>query len=148
GKDTSLSDEAVHYETSNGDVQIHGESQAIIVLQGKMPNGTLITKTFSFSGQTYGVTLTVSVEGAPESVNFASLIWTHGPEPHPNSSSQRHGPVALIDRKFVYESPTSLKNEEKDLGPSHIRWGGYADTYFLAAMIPPEGDSNHFFLSI
>jgi YidC/Oxa1 family membrane protein insertase len=147
GKDLILSDETVHYETSNNDVHIQGESQATIVFNGKMPNGTRITKTFSFSGQTYGMTLTVALEGAPEAANFASLVWTHGAEPNRSSSGQ-HGPVALVDRKFVYESSANLKKEEKDLGPGHIRWGGYTDTYFLAAMLPPEGDFIHFFLNV
>ncbi len=148
GKDTVLSDAAVHYDTKSSDIQVHGESQATIVFQGQMSNGVRVTKTFSFSGQTYGMTLTVAVEGAPEAANFASLLWIHGPETGQSSSSQRHGPVALVDRKFVYETPTSLKKEEKDLGPAHIRWGGYTDTYFLAAMIPPESDVTHFFLHL
>ncbi len=149
GKDSVLSDEAVYYEceTNNDEIHVQGESQATIACKGKMPNGTRISKTFSFSGQTYGMTLTVALEGAPEAANFASLVWTHGAEPHRSSSGQ-HGPVALVDRKFIYESPANLKKEEKDLGPSRIRWGGYTDTYFLVAMLPPEGDSNHFFLSV
>ena len=112
GKDLILSDETVHYEMSNNDVHIQGESQATIVFNGKMPNGTQITKTFSFSGQTYGMTLTVALEGAPEAANFASLVWTHGAEPHRSSSGQ-HGPVALVDRKFVYESLPISKKKKK-----------------------------------
>jgi YidC/Oxa1 family membrane protein insertase len=93
-----------------------------------------------FFGETYGMGLKVQVEGAPETTAFASLLWTHALVPHKNSSYQVHGPVALLDRKFLYEDATSIKNQEKVFGPGRIRWGGYADTYFLAAMIPPEGD--------
>jgi YidC/Oxa1 family membrane protein insertase len=148
GKETLLSDATVHYDTKNNALQVHGDSQATLVLQGQLANGARVTKTFSFSGQTYGIGLSVAVEGAPESVNFASLVWTHGPEAGQNSSSQHYGPVALVDRKFIYETPASLKKEEKDLGPAHIRWGGYADTYFLAAIVPPENDTNHLFLHL
>lgn len=148
GRDVTLSDENVVYTTYGGNRQIHGESQATIELKGRTANGVQLTKTFIFSGNTYGITLTVRVENPPENANFASLIWTHGPEPyHTNASYYPPGPVALIDRKFVYEYVTDLTSQEKNLGPGRIRWGGYADTYFLAAIIPPENEVNHLFVS-
>ncbi|MBI3248155.1 MAG: membrane protein insertase YidC [Deltaproteobacteria bacterium] len=147
GKETVLSDEAVRYETESENVQIHGEAQATVEFTGKLTNGSLVTKTFTFNGTTHGIALTVKVADAPETVRFASLAWTHAIDLHGSSSSQLAGPVALIDRKFVHETTTDLKKEEKDLGPGRIRWGGYADTYFLAAMIPPESETNHFWLS-
>jgi YidC/Oxa1 family membrane protein insertase len=149
GKGIVLSDENVVYTTtSRGNLQLQGESQATIELKGRTADGIQITKTFGFSGDTYGIMLTVRVENPPAAANFASLVWTHGPESHhKNSSYYPPGPVALIDRKFVYEYATSLTSQEKDLGPGRIRWGGYADTYFLAAIIPPENEVNHLFVS-
>jgi YidC/Oxa1 family membrane protein insertase len=147
GKDITLSDENVAYTTYGGNRQLHGESQATVEFNGRMANGIQITKTFGFSGNTYGITLTVRVENPPAIANFASLVWTHGPEPHHGSSYHPPGPVALIDRKFVYEYATNLTSQEKDLGPGRTRWGGYADTYFLAAIIPPENEANHLFVS-
>ena len=40
-----------------------------------------------------------------------------------------------------------MRGKEQLLGPDRIRWAGYADTYFLAAMIPPEGENHHLLLS-
>lgn len=148
GKENTLSDEQVKYTTNRQTLQLHDEEQTTLELRGTMANGGRITKTFGFSGNTYGITLTVRVENPPETADFASLLWTHGPEPqHRNSSYYHPGPVALIDRKFVYEHATNLTSQERDLGPGHIRWGGYADTYFLAAILPPENDVNHLFVS-
>jgi YidC/Oxa1 family membrane protein insertase len=148
GRDITLSDENVAYTTYGGNRQLEGETQATVEFKGKLANGIQITKTFGFSGNTYGITLMVKVENPPETVNVASLGWTHGPEPHHKNASYYHpGPVALIDRKFVYEYATDLTSQEKDLGPGRIRWGGYADTYFLAAIIPPENEVNHLFVS-
>lgn len=147
GKETTLSDAAVRYETKSENVKIGGEAQATVEFTGKLANGSLVTKTFTLYGATYGIALTVKVTDAPEAVRFASLAWTHAIDLHASSSSQAAGPVALIDRKFVYEAIADLKKEEKDLGPGRIRWGGYADTYFLAAMIPPESETNRFLLS-
>jgi YidC/Oxa1 family membrane protein insertase len=73
-------------------------------------------------------------------------LWTHALEPNKNSYHV-HGPAALIERKFWHEAVEKLTEKEQTLGPGHIRWGGYADTYFLAAMIPPEGESHRLFLS-
>jgi YidC/Oxa1 family membrane protein insertase len=145
GKDFNLNDEAVRYTTTSGNLQIQSDTQATVEFIGKLSNGASITKTLTFSGHTYGMGLSVTVTGAPAAAHFASLTWTHGPAAPQNSSYQHHGPVALIDRKFVYESAVGLK--DKDLGPGRIRWGGYSDTYFLAAMIPPEGEVHHLFLS-
>jgi len=147
GKDLTVSDEAVPYEVSGNNLRVLGSEQGSVEFRGKTPNGTLITKTFSCSGQTYGMTLTVKVEGAPENVSFASLRWSHALEHAKKSSYEVHGPVALVERKFVYQAATSLEGKEQMLGPDHIRWGGYADTYFLAAMIPPEGDMSRLSLS-
>jgi YidC/Oxa1 family membrane protein insertase len=141
-KESAISDKNILYEVSSRDIHIHENEQASVEFVGKSQNGIFIKKTFAFSGNTYGIALTVEVNNAPENIAFASLLWTHALEPHKNSSYQVHGPVALIDRKFVYEAATSLGGQEKVLGPAHIRWGGYADTYFLAALIPPEGDFN------
>jgi YidC/Oxa1 family membrane protein insertase len=147
GKGLAVSDDTILYEVSGGDLQLAGNEQVSMEFKGKTPNGALVWKTFSFSGQTYGITLIVRIDGAPENASFASLLWTQTFAPHKSSSYQTQGPVALIDRKFVYESDTSLQEQEKVLGPGRIRWAGYASTYFLAAIIPPDGDMNRLFLS-
>lgn len=147
GKDSVITDDTVSYEVQGRDLRLQGDETASLEYKGKTPEGTLLTKTFSFSGQTYGIALNVKAEGAPESVSFASLVWPHVIEHHRDASYQQHGPVALVDRKFSYEAATSLEGEENILGPGRIRWGGFTDTYFLTAMIPPEGDSYRLFLS-
>jgi len=147
GKDSTVSDEAVPSELSKGNIQLQGNEQDSVEFRGKTPNGTSITKTFSFSGQTYGMTLTIKAEGAPENVSFVSLLWSHALEHYAKSSYQVHGPVALVERKFIYQAAASIEGKEQMLGPDHIRWGGYADTYFLAVMIPPEGDMHRLSLS-
>lgn len=146
GKDLAVVDDQVPYEASGSNILLHAGEQATLEFRGKTRNGILITKTFSFSGQTYGMTLTVTIAGAPENTAFVSLLWTHALQRQQSSSYQVHGPVALIERKFVYEAATSVAEKEKVLGPGHIRWAGYADTYFLAAMIPPEGEMHRLLL--
>ena len=147
GKNLSVGDDTVPYEVSGGDLHLQGNDQATLQFKGTDRDGTLLTKEFSFSGQTYGMTLTVKVEGAPESVSSVSLLWVHPLDHHKTSSYQVQGPVALVGRKFMYEAASRVVGKEQLLGPDRIRWAGYADTYFLAAMIPPEGENHHLLLS-
>src|SRR5262249_35579154 len=76
GKDSTVSDEAVLYEVNGDNIRVQGNEWGSVEFRGKTPNGTLITKTFSCSGQTYGMTLTIKVEGAPENISFAALLWS------------------------------------------------------------------------
>ena len=147
GKDAVIEDDSLPYEVRAGDIRLQGNETASLEFKGRTPNGTVLTKTFSFSGQTYGINLDVRVAGAPDTVSSAALLWVQALEHYQSSSYHVPGPVALIERKFVYETVTSLEGKEKILGPGHVRWGGYADTYFLAAMIPPEGDTHRLFLN-
>jgi len=147
GKDLTISDEAVPYEVSTDALRLRGGEQGSLEFRGKTADGVLITKTVTCAGQTYGLTLTVKADGAPENAAFASLLWAHALEHYKKASYQMHGPVALVERKFVYKAAPSIEGKPETLGPDHIRWGGYADTYFLAAMIPPEGDMNRLSLS-
>ena len=147
GKNLSVGDDTVLYEVSGGDIHLQGNDQATLQFKGTDRDGTLLTKEFSFSGQTYGMTLTVEVEGAPESVSSVSLLWVHPLDHHKTSSYQVQGPVALVGRKFMYEAASRVVGKEQLLGPDRIRWAGYADTYFLAVMIPPEGENHHLLLS-
>jgi YidC/Oxa1 family membrane protein insertase len=63
GKDMLINDDVLPYEVSGGNIHIQGDETASIEFRGKTSNGTALTKTFSFDGQTYGITLTVKAEG-------------------------------------------------------------------------------------
>lgn len=141
GKGVALTDAGVSYQTSTGStVTLQGDEQATIEFRGTVATGTTITKRLTFTGKTYGITLETQVENAPQNVSLLSVVWNHAlDQKHPAGSYVTHGPVALIGRKFLYESATDLVTTEKHFGPDNIRWAGYADTYFLSAVIPPEG---------
>jgi YidC/Oxa1 family membrane protein insertase len=140
GKGVALSDASVAYQTSTGStVTVHGEDQATIEFRGAVSAGTTLTKRLTFTGKSYGITLETRVENAPSAVSLLSVVWNQMLDPKHAASYVAHGPVALIGRKFHYEIATDLVTSEKQYGPDNIRWAGYADTYFLSAIIPPEG---------
>jgi YidC/Oxa1 family membrane protein insertase len=149
GKGVALSDAGVSYQTgSRSNINLQGDENATIEFRGTLSTGTTITKRLTFTGRTYGITLDTQVENAPQNVSLLSLVWNHALDHHrANASYVAHGPVALIGRKFLYESATNLATTEKHLGPDRIRWAGYADTYFLSAVIPPEGETHGLLMS-
>jgi YidC/Oxa1 family membrane protein insertase len=149
GKGVVITDAGVPYQTINGkNVTLQGEEQATLEFRGTTTSGATITKRLTFSGQTYGIALEIKVENAPQNVSLLSVVWNHAIGQHQQAATYtEHGPVALIGRKFLYEAATGLVEKEKLLGPDRIRWAGYADTYFLSAIIPPEGDTHSLLLS-
>ncbi|MSQ46783.1 MAG: membrane protein insertase YidC [Deltaproteobacteria bacterium] len=149
GKGIALSDAGVSYQTSTGStVTVQGDEQATIEFRGTASTGTTITKRLTFTGKTYGITLETKIENAPQNVSLLSVMWNHALDQKKAADSYvTHGPVALIGRKFLYEVATDLVTNEQQYGPDNIRWAGYADTYFLSAIIPPEGETHALLMS-
>ncbi len=148
GKGIALSDAGVPYQTSTGStVTVHGEDEKTIEFRGAVSASTTLTKRLTFTGKGYGITLETRVENAPAAVSLLSIVWNHVLDPKHAASYVAHGPVALIGRKFHYEIATDLVTTEKQYGPDNIRWAGYADTYFLSAIIPPEGATHAVLMS-
>jgi YidC/Oxa1 family membrane protein insertase len=139
---TRIDDSSVFYTVEGGDRQLQGEADTTtLTFRGTLPNGTPIAKIFSFSAQSYGIQLVVQAESVPQAISQLSLVWIERIDrSKPTSAYATDGPVALLGRKFVYESASGLK-EGETVGPGQVRWAGYTDSYFLAAMMPPEGDN-------
>jgi len=141
GNGTGIDDSSVFYAVEGSDRQLQGEDDTTtLTFRGTLPNGIPIAKIFSFSGRDYGIQLVVQIEGAPQAISALSLIWMRGIDhSKPTDSYSTDGPVALLGRKYIYETESALE-EKQTVGPGQIRWAGYSDSYFLAAMMPPEGD--------
>lgn len=143
GNRTGIDDSGVFFAVEGGDRHLRGEGDSTtLVFRGTLPNGIPISKTFLFSSQSYGIGLEVQAEGIPKNISQLSLVWIRGVNPSQSSSNyySTDGPVALLGRKFIYETESDLE-EKETVGPGQIRWAGYSDSYFLAAMMPPEGDN-------
>jgi YidC/Oxa1 family membrane protein insertase len=146
GNGVTLSDDNVNYAVAGKDISLRGNEKATLEFRGTTANGIPLVKTFTFSGQDYGITLDVKIDASAQENASLSLLWTRAFDQHYSPSYGEPGPVALIGRKFVYETNSGVKEAPRTIGPDRIRWAGYADAYFLAAMIPPEGEKNALFL--
>ncbi|MGE0825031.1 MAG: membrane protein insertase YidC [Candidatus Binatia bacterium] len=142
GKGITISDHDIAYVVDRDQLTLRGKNEATLEFRGRTANGTTITKTFTLFGQGYGMTLALTTADLPPEVTTLSIVWTHAFDQHHSSYYSEPGPVALVGRKFIYKANSSIAKDPQTLGPDRIRWAGYADSYFLAAIIPPEGD-NH-----
>ncbi|MBM4255622.1 MAG: membrane protein insertase YidC [Deltaproteobacteria bacterium] len=142
GNGVTLSDDGVRYTVTGKDTILQGSDTATLEFRGTTANGTTIVKTFSFSGQSYGIALDTKLAAPIQEGHALSLLWTHAFDQHHAPSYSEPGPVALVGRKFVYNTNSGVKAEPQSIGPDRVRWAGYANTYFLSAIIPPEGEKN------
>lgn len=143
GNGTRLDDTEVVYTVEGGNIELAGsfQDQATLSFHGSLPDGTPITKAFTFAADSYGIQLAVRVRQAPPDLSALSLVWIETLDPaQTDDFYTTYGPVALVGRKFVYEGASGL-DEPENLGPGQIRWAGFTDSYFLAAMMPPPGDN-------
>ena len=142
GDGVTVSDERVMYAVVGKDAILHGDDKATLEFRGTTASGAALSKIFSFSGREYGLGLEVKLAMSTPDGAALSLLWTHAFNTHHSQSASHTGPVALVGRKFVHETNSSVAKEARAIGPDRVRWAGYTDTYFLSAMIPPEGEKN------
>lgn len=117
-----------------------GKEERTIRFYGSLADGTPIAKVFAFAADSYGIQLDVQVGQAPPDISALSLVWTENLNPSQTDDFYTtYGPVALVGRKFVYKGASGL-DEPESLGPGQVRWAGFSDSYFLAAMMPPDGE--------
>lgn len=135
-------DDLLVYQAKGGDLHLHGNEEGSLMFIGQGPGDLVITKTFSFTGEGYGFKMEVLVAGAVEDkVSEITLKWARG------SVTNQHegfygfsGVEALLGRKLIKEKASDLTKGK--LLQGEVRWAGYADTYFLAAAVPPDEDSS------
>ena len=139
-KGVTISDDGVAYAVTGKDLTLRDNETATLEFRGTTANGIAVAKTFSFSGRGYGMNLDAKVDVPAQEGAVLSLLWTHAISQHHSYSEP--GPVALVGRKFIYQTNSSVVKQEHLIGPDKVRWAGYAGTYFLSAMIPPEGEKN------
>ena len=142
GKDITLSDATLPYVvegvTAGEPLFVPAGDDGELVFRGSLANGASFTKTFTFSGEGYGIELTVAVTQLPFTASALSLSWLEGSRSEGKSAYYDvYGPVALIGRTFEYENAWDWEAGDA-YGPGDIRWAGFTNSYFLAGMMPRD----------
>ena len=145
GREATLTDAALPYAVegaaTGAPLFVRAGDEGELVFTGSHASGAVFTKTFTFSGEGYGVGLTVDVAHFPFKASTLSLAWLEGSHSESKSSYYDvYGPVALIGRTFEYENAWDWEAGDS-YGPGNIRWAGFTNSYFLAGIMPQAGQT-------
>lgn len=138
---TPYDDSGLLYGVQGGDLKLIDGAKGNLVFQGRMPDGTIITKSFNFSGSAYPIALDVSVKTADgQSLAPEILIADKSEHDVQNLDAKFEGFIALVDNKIKREPPGEANKGHEFAGD--VAWGGFGHTYFLFALLPNNGAQN------
>jgi YidC/Oxa1 family membrane protein insertase len=133
-------DTQVVYAVDRQTVTVAGSASDTLVLRGTLPSGAEIEKTLGFTGNSYPIELSIKVKGIPQQLTRVGVGWRHQLPEIVSGDPEAHyrGVAVLTDKKVIHELATSLAGSPPKTFEPPIRWVGYADHYFVAALIPPD----------
>jgi YidC/Oxa1 family membrane protein insertase len=133
-------DTRVVYAVEPTDMAVHGADKRTLVLTGVLPSGAKIEKKLSFAGSSYPIDVEVRVSGAAEKMARVGIGWRHQIVAAVSGDPEAHyrGTAVLADKKVVRELASAVAGSEPKIFESPVGWVGYADHYFLAALIPAD----------
>jgi YidC/Oxa1 family membrane protein insertase len=138
---TPSDDAALLYGVQGRDLKLTAGAKGNLVFQAQTPDGTTVTKSFTFSGSTYPIKLDVSVKAADgQSLAPEILIAEKSDHSVPNPDAPFEGFIALVDNKIKREAPGEANKGHEFTGD--IAWTGFGHTYFLLALLPDSGAQN------
>ncbi len=133
-------DTKVVYAVDPTELVVKGATTGTLTLRGTLPSGAAITKTLVFSGASYPIGVEVGVTGVSEKLTRVGIGWRHqiteGMSGDPEAPYR--GTAVLQDKKVVRELASALVGSEPRISEPPVGWVGYADHYFLAALVPAE----------
>lgn len=145
------SDDRLAYKASRASLALVAGQAGDVSLQGETPDGVKIEKTLHFDASSYAFAVNVKVDDPAHRYAEAALRWTHRPSENRSLHSYSYafqGPEALVGGKLLHFSESELAQGTIFPDPhaptevtTVVHWAGYADSYFLSAMMPRENDA-------
>lgn len=135
---SSFDDDGLLYSVQGGDLRLTDNSKGNLIFHERMPDGTTITKSLTFSGSTYPISLDVSVktaDGQPLVPDI--LLFEKSDHSVPNPEAKFEGFIALVDNKIKREPPAEANKGHEFTGD--VAWAGFGHTYFFFALLPEKG---------
>jgi YidC/Oxa1 family membrane protein insertase len=133
-------DTQVTYAVDRLELAVRGSEIETLTFRGTLPSGAQIEKSFRFSGATYPIELEIKTSGVSEKLSRVGVGWRHQIVEAQGSDPEAlyRGTVVLQDKKVVRELASAIASSPPKAFEPPIGWVGYADHYFLAALIPAE----------
>lgn len=140
GSGIDVSPDAV-YSVNVSDVKAGKGEKGSIEFTWTSPRGTIVRKIYSYNGDAYAIGLDEQIANrGPEALSGSlNLLLTYKLDAVSGSSRfETKGPVTLSEGKLVSETvkDANLKDASID---KDVAWTGYADKYFLEAVIGKSG---------
>jgi len=133
------------YRVEGQDIKLQGQNRQGQSRQGQLSflarddsSGRVVIKRLTFYSDRYDVDVRVEAEGFEKGyslylgTNFAILDWGT------TTMVSFVGPTSLIDQKIVQDKPSDIQSEV--VHPGQLSWTALQDKYFLAALIPQDGE--------
>jgi len=140
-------DDAVFYANLEKDsVDIKNKAKEIS-FSWISPKGVVVEKTYSFSPETYVISLDVTIKnGSDQTFKDNLTVSLLKTEAENVSSYGFEGPSALINNKL--EQIKTKKIKKQDVYPGKITWLAVQDRYFMSAVMPDKAMDASMHLSI
>lgn len=141
GSGIDISPDAVYSVNVSSDIKAGKGEKGSIEFTWTSPRGTVVHKIYSYSGDEYAIGLDARIanRGAEPLAGSLNLLLTYKLDAVSGSSRfETKGPVTLSEGKLVSETvkDANLKDASID---KDVSWTGYADKYFLDAVIAKSG---------
>ena len=108
------------------------------MFQGQTADGVTISKTLTFTGNSYPIQFDVAVQSAAGTAPVPEVFLTDKSD-HTvvNPGAPFEGFVALVDNKIKREAAVDASKGHEFSGD--VAWAGFGHTYFFFALMPDNG---------
>jgi YidC/Oxa1 family membrane protein insertase len=132
---TPMDDGGLVYGFSGGDLKLSGQAKGTLSFQAQAPDGSIASKSFTFSGSGYLIQLEASVKPAAGNTLTPEILLTEKSDHSVhNPGAPFEGLIALVDNKIKRESSVEPNKPIEFTG--EIAWAGFGHTYFFFAALP------------
>jgi YidC/Oxa1 family membrane protein insertase len=128
-------DSGLVYNVSGGNLKLSGDDKGTIVFRARTPDGSVASKSFSFSGSGYLFQMEAAVQ-LPNGPAVTPEVFLTEPSDHqqPNPGAPYEGLIALVDNKIKRE--TQIEPGKPIEYTGEISWAGFGYTYFFLSALP------------
>ncbi len=131
----ALDDGELIYGVSGGDLKLSGQAKETLSFQVQTSDGSIASKSFTFSGSGYLIQLQASVKPAAGGSLTPEIFLTEKSD-HTvlNPGAPFEGLIALVDNKIKREAAVEPNKPVEFIG--ELSWAGFGYTYFFFAVLP------------
>lgn len=133
-------DTGVTYAADREAVTLTGPASETLTLSGVLPSGARVRKSLTFTGDAYPIAVGVQAEAQAASFSRVGLGWRQhiADTARKDPQARYRGAVLLVNNKVVHEPAGQLETGSAQRFEAAVGWAGYADHYFLAALVAED----------